>query len=93
MTHLGQHNGTTSSDPAELEREIARQRAQLADTVDALSHKLDVKHRAQEAAEQKVAHLKAATTTASGKPRPDLLAAGAALAAAVALLLWWRNRS
>ena len=72
------------SDPATLEADIARQRAQLAETVDALSHKLDVK----EQASHKVAELKDAATTDSGRPRPALVLAAVA---AVALLVWWRR--
>lgn len=87
MTSTHSSNGT--SDLAALEADIARQREELARTVDALSERLDVKART----EHKVADLKDAVTTDSGRPRPDLLAAGAAAVAGVALLLWWRSRS
>ena len=93
MTHLSQHNGHAATDPAELERDIARQREELARTVAALSHKLDVKHRAEDAFHDKTARLVDATTTDEGKPRPDLLAVGAAIVAGVALLVWWRKHS
>jgi hypothetical protein len=75
------------TDPATLEADIARQREQLAHTVDALSHKLDVK----EQAGHKVAELKDAATTESGRPRPALLVTVGALAGGVALLVWWRR--
>jgi hypothetical protein len=93
MTESSEHNGTTATDPAELERDIARQREQLARTVDALTYKLDVKHRAQDALHDTAHRLRDAATDDSGKPRPDLLATGAALVAGVALLLWWRAHS
>jgi len=93
MSGTREHNGHTATDPAELERDIARQREQLARTVDALSYKFDVKHRAQDALHDTAHRLKDAATDDSGNPRPDLLAAGAALVAGVALLLWWRAHS
>ena len=93
MTHLSQHNGHVSTDPDQLERDIARQREQLAETVDALGRKLDVKHRAEVKAHDTIAHVRDAATTDSGKPRPDLLAAGAAVVAGIALLVWWRSHS
>jgi hypothetical protein len=76
------------SDPALLEADIVRQREQLAHTVDALSHKLDVK----EQASHKVAELKQAATTDSGRPRPALVLAVVAVAAGVALLVWRRRQ-
>lgn len=88
MTSTHSSNGTTG-DLAAIEADIARQREALARTVDALSERLDVKARA----EHKVADLRDAVTTDAGRPRPDLLAAGAAVVAGVALLLWWRGRS
>lgn len=102
MTDLGQHNGHATrdhagehgtTDPEQLELDIARQREHLAETIDALSRKLDVKHRAEVSAHETAARLRDAATTDSGKPRPDLLAAGAAVLAGIALLLWWRTRS
>ena len=65
----------------QIEAEIEAQREQLAQTVDQLSTKLDVKSRASD----KLAELRS---------RPDLLA-GAALAAlaVIALALWRRRRS
>ena len=93
MTHVGEHNGHRASDPAAIERDIIRQRAELAHTVELLSHKLDVKHRAEETAHEAVARLRDLTTTDDGRPRPDLLAASAAMVAGIALLLWWRAHS
>jgi len=76
------------TDPDVIEADIIRQREQLAQTVDALSEKLDVKARV----EHKAADLKDAATTDSGRPRPALvLGAGGALAA-LGALAWWRRR-
>ncbi len=83
----GSHvNGST---PDEIEAEIERQRDDLADTVSALQERLDVKARAKD----KAAELKDRATTDSGKPRPDLAAAGLlALTAAIGFVVWRRTR-
>jgi hypothetical protein len=74
-----------SSTPEEIEAEIAAQREQLAETVDELAARLDVKTRAG----AKVAEIKDRATTEEGKPRPEVLAAaGAVLALAVAAIAW-----
>jgi hypothetical protein len=78
MSHT--RNGTPTPQPATpeaLEADIARQRDELADTVDALHHKLDVKSRAQD----KVADLRARATTDTGKPRPAFVAAAVGVVA------------
>ena len=81
-------NGTNGTGPEQIEADIARQREELATTVNQLQAKLDVKSRAQE----KAAELKDRATTASGKPRPDLtIAAVAALALVVGLVVWRRR--
>jgi len=73
---------------AEIEADIERQREHLADTVDALTHKLDVKAQAKERA----SHLADRVTTSSGRPRPELVAAAAAFVVAAGLMVWWRRR-
>lgn len=73
---------------AELEADIQAQRDQLAETVDQLTHKLDVKAQAKERA----ADLKDRATTESGRPRPDLVAAAVGVVVLSGLLLWWRRR-
>lgn len=78
-------NGKT---PDQMEAEISAQRDQLADTVDQLTAKLDVKSQAQ----AKVTDMKHRATTESGKPRPQLLAAAGLLVAAGLTLVWWRRR-
>jgi hypothetical protein len=73
---------------ADIEAEIEAQRDHLADTVDQLAHKLDVKAQAKERA----ADLKDRATTDSGKPRPLLLVGAAGVVAVAGLLMWRRLR-
>lgn len=71
-----------SSSAQDLEADIARQRTELADTVQHLHDRLDVKARAREKAQD----LKDRATTDEGRPRPEVVAAGAGvLVGAVAL--------
>lgn len=72
----------------ELETEIARQREEVATTVDALGHKLDVKSRAAD----KATDLKNRVTTSNGRPRPEVIAVAGSLVAAAVLLVVWRRR-
>jgi hypothetical protein len=67
-------SGTTAD---ELEAQIDAQRAELADTVDQLAQKLDVKAQARARLE---------------KIGPRHLAAAAAVVVAVGGLVWWRRR-
>jgi hypothetical protein len=73
---------------ADLEAEIEEQREHLADTVDQLAHKLDVKAQAKERAED----LKQRMTNDEGKPRPVVYATVAGVLVATGLLVWWRRR-
>lgn len=79
---------TNGTSPEALEADLARQREELADTVTQLQAKLDVKSRAR----GKAAELKDRTTTATGKPRPDLTVAAVLTVALVAGLVVWRRR-
>ncbi|MDQ4054451.1 MAG: DUF3618 domain-containing protein [Actinomycetota bacterium] len=73
----------------QLAADIERQRDQLADTVDALQHKLDVKAQAK----HKASALRDRATTPTGKPRPELVGAGMlAIALVVGLVVWRRSR-
>ena len=78
---------TNGASPEALEADIARQRDQLAATVDELQHRLDVKAQAKE----KVAEVKHRATTDTGKPRPELAVAVFAVTAAVVGLAIWRR--
>lgn len=73
---------------ARLEAEIEAQREQLADTVDRLTHKLDVKTQARE----RVADARDRATTDTGGPRPELVAAVVGIVVVAGLLVWWRRR-
>jgi hypothetical protein len=73
---------------AQLQADIEAQRDHLADTVDQLTHKLDVKAQARERA----VDVKDRATTDSGKPRPELVATFGGLVVLVSLLVWWRRR-
>ena len=64
----------TDTTPDQLEAEIAAQRAHLADTVDQLSHKLDVKAQAKERLDRV-------------GPQQVAIAVGTVLA--VGALVWW----
>jgi hypothetical protein len=77
------------STPEEIQAEIEQKREQLAETVDLLTHKLDVKAQAS----AKVDELKDRATTDDGKPRPELIGAAAGAVVLIGLLVWWRRRS
>jgi MYXO-CTERM domain-containing protein len=74
--------------PQEIEADIERQRDQLAQTVDQLGHKLDVKAQAK----SRIDDAKDRATTDAGKPRPELVGAAVAALAGLTLLVWWRRR-
>ena len=76
-------NGTIAA----REREVERNREQLAQTVDALHARLDVKTRAK----ARLQETKNRATTSSGRPRPVVVAGAAAALAAVVALIWWRR--
>ena len=81
-------NQTPPQTPEQIQADIEAQREQLAETVDQLSAKLDVKSQAQ----AKVAQVKDRATTPEGKPRPEVLAAAGSLAAMAVVLIVWRAR-
>jgi hypothetical protein len=76
------------STPEEIQADIERQREQLADTVDQLGHKLDVKAQAR----NKVDEVRDRATTDDGKPRPEVIGAAAAVVVGLGLIIWLRSR-
>jgi len=79
---------TPTTATADIEADIEAQREHLADTVDQLAHKLDVKAQAKERASQ----VKDRATTDAGRPRPELLGALVGLVLVAGLVVWWRRR-
>lgn len=75
--------------PERIEADIEHQRERLAETVDQLAHKLDVKAQGK----AKVEELKDRVTTSDGKPRPELIGAAAGAVVVLGLIIWWRRRS
>ena len=75
------------SDPDAIKADIERTRDNLAETVDALHAKLDVKGQAK----VKVANVKDRATTDAGKPRPEVVVGALGLVLLVAGLIWWRR--
>jgi hypothetical protein len=78
---------TTSNDPDAIRQDIERTREELAETVDALHAKLDVRTQARE----RVARMKEQATTETGRPRPEVVAAVVGAVLLVAGLVWWRK--
>ena len=79
---------TPTTATADIEADIEAQREHLADTVDQLAHKLDVKAQAKERASQ----VKDRATTDAGRPRPELVGALVGLVLVAGLVVWWRRR-
>jgi hypothetical protein len=77
----------SANDPDAIRADIERTRENLAETVDALHAKLDVKGQAK----ARVAHVKDQATTSSGKPRPEIVAGAVGVVLLVAGLIWWRR--
>jgi MYXO-CTERM domain-containing protein len=73
---------------AQIEADIERQRDDLADTVEQLTYKLDVKAQAR----AKASHLQDRATTETGRLRPEVVAGAVSFVALVALFVWRRRR-
>ena len=89
----------TSQTPEEIQADIEQQRERLADTVDALSAKLDVKAQAKAKVDDakattsaKVADIKDRATTDTGRPRNELVAVGAVVVVVAVAIVWWKRR-
>jgi xanthine dehydrogenase iron-sulfur cluster and FAD-binding subunit A len=76
-----------SSDPHAIRADLEQTRENLAQTVDALHAKLDVKAQAK----ARVAEVKDRATTNSGRPRLEIVAGGVAVVLLVAGLIRWRR--
>jgi hypothetical protein len=88
-----------SKTPEEIQADIELQREQLAETVDQLTQKLDVKANTKAKiddvkvqAQVKASEVKDRATTDDGKPRPEVLGAAAAVVVAIGLIIWLRRR-
>jgi hypothetical protein len=89
MSSTAQHNGTPKDgSPEALEAQVERDREQLAATVDALHHKLDVKAHAK----ARAARLRDRVTTDTGRPVPAVLGLAGVAVAGLGLLVWRRAR-
>jgi hypothetical protein len=85
-------NGTSSAsrasnDPDAIREEIERTRDDLAETVDALHAKLDVKSQAR----ARLDRIRSQATTSSGKPRPEVIAGVGGVVLVLAGIVWWRK--
>lgn len=99
------HRDTTGDEPdptterAAIEEEIERTRADLADTVDELTARLDVKARLHDKVElvkqdvnDQVHHLADRATDDRGRPTPPVIAAAAALLLGILAVVVLRQR-
>jgi hypothetical protein len=84
---LGVDSTSRGSDPDVIKADIERTRENLAETVDALHARLDVKTQAR----AKVARVKDQATTDAGKPRPEVVVGAVGIVLLVAGLIWWRR--
>jgi ElaB/YqjD/DUF883 family membrane-anchored ribosome-binding protein len=72
---------------ADKEREVEQTREELADTVDALHDKLDIKSKAQ----ARLKEARSLATNDAGRPKPVVLAGVLAVLGLVVGLVWWRR--
>jgi hypothetical protein len=76
-----------------LQADIERTRERLADTVDQLQDRLDVKARTAERARSLRAQAVDRATYPDGRPRPEAMAVAAAVAGLLVVALWRRRRA
>jgi hypothetical protein len=81
---------TAPTDPQVLRAEIARTRAALGETAEALAAKANVKARAKESAQQAIEGVRAQVGDVVRKPLPIGVIVG--VAAAIVVLVFWRRR-
>jgi len=98
MTDVNSNRPTEGDADPQIEavqRDIEQTRERLADTVDQLQAKLDVKARATAGAKDAKNRARAKVLDRDGKPRPAALAVGGAVVAgviAVVVVKMWRRR-
>lgn len=85
---MSNESRTEATIAEQLAADIERQRDELATTVDALQARLDVKARAR----HKVEGARDRATTDQGRPRPEVIAAAAAVVIAVVGLVGLHRR-
>jgi hypothetical protein len=89
MEHAADRVGGDARNPAEIEAEIERTRAQLAGTIDEITDRVHPKRLAQRG----VARVKDAFVDEQGRPRPrPLIVAAAGTAVLVAFAIWRKRR-
>jgi hypothetical protein len=79
--------GPAARDPEAIRADIERTRDDLAETIDVLHAKLDVRSRAR----ARLADVRDQATTDTGRPRPEVMAGAFGVVLAVAALVWWRR--
>lgn len=87
----GESNGvpvSTDQSPEAIRAEIEKTREDLAETVDALHKKVDIKTQAEQKAAEALDHV----VTPDGKPRPPVIAVAVGTIALVALLVWRKRQ-
>ena len=79
---------STDQSPEAIRAEIEKTREELAETVDALHKKVDIKTQAEQKAAEALDHV----VTPDGKPRPPVIAVAVGAVALVALLVWRKRQ-
>lgn len=95
MTTPDQNGPSAPTDREAIEADIAATRADLGETVDALSRKLDVKSRVRTKAADTTSRVRAKAADTTGRVRREPVVPAAVLAGALLALalVVWRRRS